>query len=31
MVTAEDAKRPPDLPLPTFTPRQITFSCNKGS
>src|SRR5262249_47254463 len=21
----------PDLPLPTFTPRQITFSCNKGS
>jgi hypothetical protein len=21
----------PDLPLPTFTPRQITFSCSKGS
>jgi hypothetical protein len=21
----------PDLPLPTFTPRQITFSCDKGS
>ncbi len=25
------APRQPDLPLPTFTPRQITFSCSKGS
>ncbi len=23
--------RQPDLPLPTFTPRQITFSCSKGA
>jgi hypothetical protein len=25
------APRQPDLPLPTFTPRQITFSCSKGA